>query len=187
VVKRKALLNLDIKFFNDRLFAFVPNQSDSEIERVKKLIDEKSNDEAWITYNKNNGNGIPRALIGEHNYQKFLNEFINNSSLMEEYKKFFRNTYSEFKNQGIRLSKPFIILAGISGTGKTRFVRDQAERSGSLKSSYQLVSVRPDWHEPSDVIGYISRLNGEPKYIVTDVLRFIVLKVFTCNLFNLII
>lgn len=72
----------------------------------------------------------------------------------------------------IRLSKPFLILAGISGTGKTRFVRQQAERTGV--DNYCLVSVRPDWHEPSDLLGYISHLGSQPKYITTDVLRFIV-------------
>ena len=72
----------------------------------------------------------------------------------------------------IRLPKPFLILAGISGTGKTRFVRQQAELTG--KNNYCLVSVRPDWHEPSDLLGYISHLRSKPKYMTTDVLRFIV-------------
>ena len=72
----------------------------------------------------------------------------------------------------IRLPKPFLILAGISGTGKTRFVSQQAELTG--KNNYCLVSVRPDWHEPSDLLGYISHLGSKPKYITTDVLRFIV-------------
>lgn len=74
----------------------------------------------------------------------------------------------------IELSKPFLLLAGISGTGKTRFVRKQAERSGVLKETYCLTSVRPDWHEPSDLLGYVSRLSGQAEYVVTDVLKFIV-------------
>ena len=72
----------------------------------------------------------------------------------------------------ISLPKPFLILAGISGTGKTRFGSQQAELTG--KNNYCLVSVRPDWHEPSDLLGYISHLGSKPKYITTDVLRFIV-------------
>lgn len=73
------------------------------------------------------------------------------------------------------LSKPFLLLAGISGTGKTRFVREQAKLTGSLSDTYCLTSVRPDWHEPSDVLGYISRLGGDgsAEYITTDVLQFI--------------
>lgn len=71
------------------------------------------------------------------------------------------------------LSKPFILLAGISGTGKTRFIREQAKATGSLSETYCLTPVRPDWHEPSDLLGYTSRLNGKDEYIATDVLRFI--------------
>ena len=71
------------------------------------------------------------------------------------------------------LSKPFLLLAGISGTGKTRFVREQAKTSGQFTETYCLTSVRPDWHEPSDLLGYISRLNGAAEYITTDVLQFI--------------
>ncbi|AMT96520.1 MULTISPECIES: McrB family protein [Psychrobacter] len=73
------------------------------------------------------------------------------------------------------ISKPFLLLAGISGTGKTRFVRDQAILTGSLSDTYCLIPVRPDWHEPSDILGYISRLggNGNAEYITTDVLQFI--------------
>lgn len=69
--------------------------------------------------------------------------------------------------------KPFLILAGISGTGKTRFVREQAKMSGQFDETYCLTSVRPDWHEPSDLLGYVSRLNGSAEYITTDVLKFI--------------
>lgn len=71
------------------------------------------------------------------------------------------------------LSKPFLLLAGISGTGKTRFVREQAKTSGQFAETYCLTSVRPDWHEPSDLLGYISRLNGAAEYNTTDVLQFI--------------
>ena len=79
------------------------------------------------------------------------------------------------------LPKPFLLLAGISGTGKTRFVRQQAEASAaqfalSSNHNYCLVPVRPDWHEPSDLLGYVSRISqdGHPRYIVPEFLKFIV-------------
>ena len=74
---------------------------------------------------------------------------------------------------GTQISKPFLLLAGISGTGKTRFVREQARSSGSLSETYCLTSVRPDWHEPSDLLGYVSRLKDRPEYVSTDVVEFI--------------
>ncbi|WP_065187375.1 MrcB family domain-containing protein [Shewanella woodyi] len=71
------------------------------------------------------------------------------------------------------VSKPFLLLAGISGTGKTRFVREQVKANGSLSETYCLTSVRPDWHEPSDLLGYVSRLKNEAEYVSTDVIEFI--------------
>jgi hypothetical protein len=72
--------------------------------------------------------------------------------------------------QSGNLPKSFILLAGISGTGKTRFVREQAIISdGHCK----MIPVRPDWHEPSDLLGYVSRIGGTPKYIPTEALQFI--------------
>jgi hypothetical protein len=73
------------------------------------------------------------------------------------------------------LSKPFILLAGISGTGKTRFVRQQAKATDSSGQNYELISVRPDWHEPSDLLGYVSRLGKSgPVYVVGATLKFMV-------------
>ncbi|MEX1669896.1 McrB family protein [Zhongshania guokunii] len=103
-----------------------------------------------------------------------------NVELYDKLKGYFLSSY---KNIGekislvgeVRLEKPFLLLAGISGTGKTRFVREQAKSSGQLSETYCLTSVRPDWHEPSDILGYISRLSnyGQAEYITTDVLQFI--------------
>lgn len=50
-------------------------------------------------------------------------------------------------------SKPFVILAGTSGTGKTRLVRLFAEAIGA---NYKLVSVRPDWSDSSDLFGHVN-------------------------------
>lgn len=71
---------------------------------------------------------------------------------------------------GVGLPKPFLLLAGISGTGKSRFVRKQAEGD---EGCYELVPVRPDWHEPSDLLGYVSRINTD-RYVVTPFLKFLV-------------
>lgn len=53
-------------------------------------------------------------------------------------------------------SKPFVILAGTSGTGKTRLVKLFAEAIGA---EFRLVSVRPDWSDGSDLFGHAD-LNG---------------------------
>lgn len=71
------------------------------------------------------------------------------------------------------LPKPFLLLAGISGTGKTRFVREQAEKHDD-ENNFCLVPVRPDWHEPSDLLGYVSRIGSRPEYVPTKLLLFII-------------
>lgn len=44
----------------------------------------------------------------------------------------------------------------MSGTGKTKLVELFAEAIGTTRENrrYQLISVRPDWSDPTDLIGY---------------------------------
>jgi 5-methylcytosine-specific restriction endonuclease McrBC GTP-binding regulatory subunit McrB len=54
-------------------------------------------------------------------------------------------------------TKPFIILAGVSGTGKSALPKLVADATGAVTT---VVPVRPDWHDSSDLLGY-EHLNGE--------------------------
>jgi hypothetical protein len=53
-------------------------------------------------------------------------------------------------------SKPFVIISGISGTGKTMLIKWFAESLGANKENGQftLIPVRPDWSDGSDLLGY---------------------------------
>ncbi|MCS0823914.1 DUF3578 domain-containing protein [Cytobacillus firmus] len=54
-------------------------------------------------------------------------------------------------------TKPFVILSGISGTGKTKMVQWFAESLGATETNGQftLIPVRPDWSDGSDLLGYL--------------------------------
>ncbi|EHL06278.1 ATPase family protein [Desulfitobacterium hafniense DP7] len=69
-------------------------------------------------------------------------------------------------------SKPFVILAGTSGTGKTRLVKLFAEAVGSTSANgrYKLVPVRPDWSDSSDLFGHLD-LNG--KFVPGAIIDFV--------------
>lgn len=54
-------------------------------------------------------------------------------------------------------SKPFVILAGTSGTGKTRLVKLFAKAIGA---KLKVVPVRPDWSDSSDLFGH-NDLSGQ--------------------------
>lgn len=79
-------------------------------------------------------------------------------------------------------SKPFLLLAGISGTGKSRIVRELAracwdegtkEYNAQKPKNFQMVQVKPNWHDSSDLIGYVSRVSGKAEYVTGDFLRFV--------------
>jgi hypothetical protein len=54
-------------------------------------------------------------------------------------------------------TKPFVILTGISGTGKTKMVQWFAESVGATEENGQfaLIPIRPDWNDGSDLLGYM--------------------------------
>jgi hypothetical protein len=50
-----------------------------------------------------------------------------------------------------------VILAGPSGTGKTRLA---GEAAAELGAAFRLVAVRPDWHANEDLLGYLPPFPG---------------------------
>lgn len=79
-------------------------------------------------------------------------------------------------------TKPFLILGGFSGTGKSLLVKRLAfatcpcdgtlNLSETTPGNYLLVSVKPNWHDATDITGFRSSVNRN--YYVTDFLRFLV-------------
>ena len=92
-------------------------------------------------------------------------------------------------------TKPFMLLAGISGTGKSRIVRKLAQATVTEKlqrangytgedfandrwtlhspANFELIQVKPNWHNSMDVIGYLSNISS-PHYVFTPFIEFIV-------------
>lgn len=78
-------------------------------------------------------------------------------------------------------TKPFMLLAGISGTGKSRIARqiakacwasDSEERTKQVPSNFCMIQVKPNWHDSTELLGYVSRIDGE-KYVVGKFLPFV--------------
>lgn len=79
-------------------------------------------------------------------------------------------------------SKPLLLLAGISGTGKSRIVRELAracweegtkEYKDPKPKNFEMVQVKPNWHDSSELIGYVSRVSGSPVFVAGDFLKFV--------------
>lgn len=103
------------------------------------------------------------------------------------------STYTSFLT-ALR-TKPFMLLAGISGTGKSRIVRklaqgtvtEELQRANGYTgedfvndrwtlhspANFELIQVKPNWHNSMDVIGYLSNIPS-PHYVFTPFIEFIV-------------
>ena len=91
-------------------------------------------------------------------------------------------------------TKPFMLLAGISGTGKSRIVRKLAQASVTedlqkmyapksvekgfnrwelhRPANFEIVQVKPNWHNSLEVVGYKSNIGG-PHYEFTPFVEFV--------------
>ena len=87
-------------------------------------------------------------------------------------------------------TKPFILLAGISGTGKSRMVRQLARgccpewKDGAKTQkhplyderkpgNFEMIEVRPNWHDSSQLMGYESRVSSKPEFVVKPFVKFL--------------
>jgi len=113
-----------------------------------------------------------------------------NTSYVQNNKKAIR--YSDYKDDKETLiyltalrTKPFMLLAGISGTGKSRIVRKLAQATTTQKyvndedrwldnrpENFELIQVKPNWHNSMDVVGFYSNISK--KYEFTPFVEFIV-------------
>jgi 5-methylcytosine-specific restriction enzyme B len=74
--------------------------------------------------------------------------------------------------------KRFVLLAGLSGTGKTSMARGYAQaycKALELHAStnYEQVAVWPDWTDPTGLLGFVNPLASTPVYQQTAVLRLL--------------
>lgn len=118
---------------------------------------------------------MAKMILGE---ESIVREQINNTTTAIDHVQF-NNLFLPYLT-ALR-TKPFMLLAGISGTGKSRIVREMAkacwkegdpEYGKNHPKNFCMVQVKPNWHDSSELIGYVSRLNGE-KFVVGPFLRFL--------------
>ncbi|WP_144475679.1 HI_0552 family protein [Cytobacillus oceanisediminis] len=120
-----------------------------------------------------NGYDFCKGLINEELPKKIREDKLPNISTREiidhidNYikSKGFYFEHEEIVNLFLSLkTKPFVILSGISGTGKTMIIKWFAESVGATDSNgqFKLIPIRPDWNDGSDLLGYVD-IQGEFK------------------------
>lgn len=70
-------------------------------------------------------------------------------------------------------TRPFVILAGLSGTGKSKLSQLYAEAIGHTiqNKRYLRLAVRPNWNDDRYLLGYLNSITGE--YITEPAVDFI--------------
>lgn len=133
-------------------------------------------------------------------YQMFKNSSFGLRFSKSNFSKSYCNLSTITDNKQINYltalrTKPFMLLAGISGTGKSRIVRklaqatvtEELQKAEGYKgtdfandrwtlhspANFELIQVKPNWHNSMDVIGYLSNIPS-PHYVFTPFIEFIV-------------
>lgn len=79
----------------------------------------------------------------------YIYSYITNKGYTYD-KSLIKNLYTSLK------TKPFVILSGISGTGKSKIVELFAKALGATTENnrFKLLPVKPDWSDSTDLLGF---------------------------------
>ena len=154
-----------------------------EFEKIKKELEEHPQ----YNYVKDKtGRALPAALSNYYNYLKYMSEDKSTENkpvppINFDYAQFPDNNSFSRRYITSLLAKPFVILTGNSGTGKTRIAVRFAEwlkcSFDNVKCNSLVVPVGADWTDNTKMLGYFNPLanDGKGEYVKTAVLDFIML------------
>lgn len=153
--------------------------------KIKQIVKSAGLNESYAT-EVNKGVGLASLISKNANGISFWNEDMQ---IKVERKRKRSSETTPTINESLKpylsalRTKPFLLLAGISGTGKSRIVKEMAYEScpdkGDLQSdpitpgNYCLVEVKPNWNDSTELLGYESVLNGGC-YHLTPFVKFVV-------------
>lgn len=157
-------------------FSIANNEIVFNTTRLKNLDSSLTNEPYYYAIN-----AYPAVVLGHkasmainvHAFEDWYKTTRNNKNVEAFYlfaSKFVgSNTFSECKKFLTAIcTKPFLLLAGISGTGKSRIVRELAfkscpkylqDKDGTTPGNYCMIEVKPNWHDSTELIGYYSNLS----------------------------
>ena len=160
--------------------------------KAKAIIDAANNHDVNIDHAQDGAINVGKSLYEAINRKAFGMCFSKKAQLTKKSstcQKSFAKFFTALR------TKPFMLLAGISGTGKSRIVRKLAQATVTEElhrangytgddfandrwtlhspANFELIQVKPNWHNSMDVIGYLSNIPS-PHYAFTPFIEFIV-------------
>lgn len=139
-------------------FSIVSDKSGKLLEAMKLLSGQPSTATASTPSNLQ----MPTSISDEKQLLGHVKDYIQSSGY----------TFPDelIKNYWVCIkTKPFVLLTGIAGIGKTAFTRLFAEAIGAGEN-YRRIPVKADWRDDSDLLGYENPLLKPPHYSRTEFL-----------------
>ncbi|MGE7666654.1 McrB family protein [Ureibacillus composti] len=157
-----------IEYIKNNLKSHLTDQllNNNDLTAIEKIL----KDEKFIELNNRHHHVYSAALGHYKRYLESQNENVLQGVIqIKEKVNLVNHIYNYITNKGFFYSKdninnlylslrskPFVIISGISGTGKTKIVQLFAEAIGATEENgqFKLIPVRPDWSDSSDLLGY---------------------------------
>lgn len=151
-INKKILKGVEYIYFDKALWEVL---NEEDIKELKEILKDKL--EIYYKERVDNQGNITKEkfLMDEETnytpieYIEHIYDYINGQGFYYDIDTI-KNFYLSLK------TKPFVLLAGISGTGKSKLVELFAEAIGATceNGRYIIIPVRPDWSDPSDLLGH---------------------------------
>ena len=160
----------------------------TDYKQYKQILDAIISKYGELSYlsSPNLGGDKYRVYSTHKHYVTFLNILQETAKITRQKPKTLHHSlkvHSSYRHYIAAIkSKPFLLLAGISGTGKSSIVRELAracwdEDSEEFKAqkpkNFEMIQVKPNWHDSSELIGYVSRVSGKAEFVAGEFLKFI--------------
>lgn len=170
--------------FNKDVFQIADGELEPHIKDLETNLYLKSGD--FFTFSKNTSNDMPRAILGKPNYLKYLKELLASketlvASIIQPQIDF---NLGDFEKAcviaGLKYTsklitryisslatKPFVLLSGLSGSGKTKLAEAFAKWICESDKQYALIPVGADWTNREPLLGYPNALKDN-EYVKPD-------------------
>jgi MoxR-like ATPase len=182
VVKLKeSLLNYEELYkheFNSNVFTFDSENKDFFIKNLEKNLYKE--DGVFFEFSSKKSNHMPRAILGKKNYLQFLKQYLLSETNIEQEDFNISSFYDACNLSGLKYltslitryisslaTKPFVLLSGLSGSGKTKLAQCFAQWICEDTRQYCIVPVGADWTNREPLLGYANALNPL-EYVIPD-------------------
>ncbi|MEX1468703.1 McrB family protein [Enterococcus hirae] len=130
----------------------IENIYNSKISQVSSIITEQAQIDMSELENKH--------AIQQNDYFSEQNEFIERFNQLTMRSKLHYSKRDLWNFHTAMLGDSLVVLAGLSGTGKSQLVTSYAKALQLSDTQIKFISVRPFWEDDSDLLGYADTVNS---------------------------